>query len=241
MAGLAIPGYNPEAAGALEAERRRRRQTTATGTSGGEAGAAAAAQTAASGGPTSYQVDPYGSVVYQGTTGDPKTLAEQERLRLQALYGSQSMEQSAALQAQAEQRRLGYLSQLQAAGGAGVSPVQYGGAGGADGTAARDAIFARAKDKAGQIARASLNALRNVMGERGLSGSSIEGLQQAGVVGAAGSELGDVNREQMIQDLNRQAEIQDLVYQGGIAQRGQTLAANRPESLLGLITARGLY
>ena len=234
-------GYDPNAdPRILEAERRRQRQTTATGVSGGGAGAAAAAQTQASGGPTSYQVDPSGNVVYQGTTGDPKTLAEQERMRLQAQYGSQSMEQSAALQTAAEQRRLGYLSQLQAAGGAGAPPVQHGGAD--DGSGARDAVFARAKDKAGQIARASLNALRNVMGERGISGSSIEGLQQAGVVGAAGSELGDVNREQMIQDLNRQAEIEDLTYQGGIQQRGQTLASQmRPESLLGLIAARGLY
>ena len=229
------PG-SPQDPNVVAAEEQRRRQTTATGASGAGAGAGAAAQTRASGGPTAYQVDPSGNVVYQGTTGDPKTLAEQERLRLQAQYGSQSMEQSARLQAEAEARRLGYLSQLQG-GGAGASITHPSVEGGAE--AARDAVFARAKDKAGQIARSSLNALRNVMGERGLSGSSIEGLNQAGVVGAAGSELGDVNREQMIQDLNRQAEIEDLTYQGGIQQRGQNIAAQQP--LLGLIAARGLY
>lgn len=134
------------------------------------------------------------------------------------------------------------LSILQGALGSGASAptVSYGDAG-AD--AARDATFARAKDKAGQIARASLTGLRNVMGERGLGGSSIESAQSAGILGEAGSELGDVNREQLIQDLNRQQHIQDLTYQGNITQRGQTLAAQNPQTqaLLGLISAKGLY
>ena len=188
------------------------------------------ATTASQRGPvgSTYSVDPTGATTYTGTVG---TMSEPDRMALEQGY-----------QRAGEERRLGYLSQLQGQQPTSGAPtVQHGGA---DGSSARDAVFARAKDKAGQIARASLNALRNVMGERGLSGSSIEGLQQAGVVGAAGSELGDVNREQMIQDLNRQAEIEDLTYQGGVQQRGQDIAAmrqNSPESLLGLISARGLY
>ena len=153
-------------------------------------------------------------------------------------YESEADRRRAGLQTEAEQRRLGYLSQLGA--GAGAAPVTHPGLEGSA-EAAREASFARAKDRAGSIARASLTSLRNIMGERGVSGSSIEGLRSAGIVGAAGSELGDVNREQLIQDLNRQAEIQDLAYQGGIQQRGQTLAANNPQSLMSLITARGLY
>ena len=188
------------------------------------------ATTAAQRGPvgSTYAVDPPGATTYTGQVGE---MSDADRMALEAGY-----------QRAGEERRLGYLSQLRGQQPtSGVPAVQHGGA---DGSSARDAVFARAKDKAGQIARSSLNALRNVMGERGLGGSSIEGLGQAGIVGAAGSELGDVNREQMIQDLNRQAEIEDLTYQGGIQQRGQDIAAmrqNSPESLLGLIAARGLY
>ena len=196
----------------------------------------AATATRQAGGPTNYQVDPYGNVVYQGSTGDPKVLAEQERLRLESQYGAESDTRRAQLQADAEARRLGYLSKLSGGepGGGVTHPSEEAGA-----QSSRDAIFARAKDKASQIARGSLNALRNVMSERGTSGSSIEGLRSAGIIGGAGSELGDVNREQLIQDLNRQAEVQDLTYGGRIQQRGQDIAARQP--LLGLISARGLY
>ena len=187
---------------------------------------------------------------YPGVT-DPNALSERERLELEARYAAEadarqaaaaqaSMNASAGLQGAAEQRRLGYLPQFQGGGGPSAPTVQYGDAG-AD--AARNASFARAKDKAGQIARASLTGLRNAMGERGIGGSGIEALQSAGIVGAAGSELGEVNREQLLQDLAQQQHIQDLTYQGGITQRGQTLAAQSPErqALMGLITARGLY
>ena len=236
-------------------------QTKAAGTSGGTAAGSAAAQTAASGGPTNYQVDRYGNTVYQGSTGDPKVLAEQERLKLESMYGSQalaqqtaaqrglaeqqagfgtaSMNQSAQLQADAERRRLTYLEQLK--GGATLPRESFPGAGDVGGGAAQDAIFARAKDKAGQISRASLTGLRNALGERGISGSGIEAMQSAGILGNAEAGLGDVNREQMIQQLQRQAQIQDLTYQGGIQQRGQDLQAMNPQSLIGLITARGLY
>jgi len=150
-----------------------------------------------------------------------------------------AMRESARLQAEAEQRRLGYLSALPQ-GGATAPTVSYGDAGA---EAARAAAFARAKDRAGQIARASIAGLQNVLGSRGISGSGIEALGTAGILGAAGSELGEVNREQLIQDLARQQHIQDLIYQGNITQRGQTLAAQNPQTqaLLGLITARGLY
>ena len=138
------------------------------------------------------------------------------------------LRERARLQAEAEQRRMGQL-------GSSFSqpPVMYGGTGE---EAARAAAFARAKDTAGQIARSSLNALRDVASSRGIGGSSIEGGMSADIVGGQANNLGEFSREQLIQDLERQRQIADLSYQGNITQRGQNLGLS--PSLLGLIGSR---
>jgi hypothetical protein len=142
------------------------------------------------------------------------------------------MQLAAKLQADAEARRLGYLSTVQ-----GQQPTVTRGNLATDETAARNAAFARAKETAGQTANASLKALSDVMASRGMTGSSVEGAATADIVGGAAEGNNQFTRDQLIQDLNRAADISDQSYQGGITQRGQNLAM--VPSLMGLITAGG--
>ena len=126
---------------------------------------------------------------------------------------------------------------------------QYGGSGGgarvtrtpedtAKEEAGRSAAFARAKETAGQNARASMASLNDVVAERGLMGSSVEAAQQGAIVGGAGSQVNDFLRDQAISEADRASEISDQEYQGQITQRGQEMA--RKQAILNLL-AGGLY
>ena len=155
----------------------------------------------------------------------------------------------AQLQADTEARRLSQFSTMFSggAGGAGgglassVAPVTYGG--GADAEAARNATYARAKDQIANQQRASLTALQNVAAQRGtnVAGGQNPALQaqEGAIINNAQGQLGDVSREQAIQDLKGQQHAADQTYTGQITQRGQNL--NQMNSLMGLVTSRGLY
>lgn len=169
-------------------------------------------------------------------------------------FGLQQHQNEAKLQADAEARRIqsipGLLqtfnSSFNKGGGASPQQVDYGGAiAGED--AANSAAYARAKDTAGNQGRAALNALMDVQGARGIVGSGIGANEAGGVIGAANSNLSDVNREQLIQTLAANRARASEQYQGGIAQRGQdvtmrgqNIAAQSAfvNPLLGLVTAR---
>ena len=115
------------------------------------------------------------------------------------------------------------------AGGFGAGAGGFGGAnvpriGAPDNTAANAAVFARAKDTAGQNSRAALTALRGTMAERGMLGSGIEGGETARIVGQAAGGVGDVNREQAIQQSGQANQNMQLGYTGDINQRGQDMA-----------------
>lgn len=161
--------------------------------------------------------------------------------------GEQTQTQQAGLQAAAEQRRLGYLPQLSGFLGGGTSSGGSGTGGapiamqpGGEEDSARQAAFARAKDTAAQTGRAALNSLNDVMGARGLNGSGMAVNQAGGVIGEGARQLGDVNREQLIQSLANSRARASEKYQGEITQRGQTLQhqATLFPSIQGLITAR---
>lgn len=92
--------------------------------------------------------------------------------------------------------------------------------GGAE-AAGQSAAFARAKDQAGSIGRSALNSLNDVMGARGITGSGIGVNQAGGVVQEGARQLGDVNREQLIQSLAMARQRASEQYQGNITQRGQ--------------------
>lgn len=141
--------------------------------------------------------------------------------------------QEARLQAEAEERRMAAMSPyfqsmmggLSGGGSGNIPPqVQYGGA-----DTARQAAFARAKDQAANIARSALTGLQNVMASRGISGSGIELGRTGEILGAGASGLGDINREQLIQDLAAQQHMADVAYQGGIEQRGQDIQAQQAQ------------
>jgi hypothetical protein len=102
---------------------------------------------------------------------------------------------------------------------------------------ARAAAFSRAKDQAGQIARASLTAIAEQMASRGVTGGGMQALKEAGAIGSAEGTLQDLTRDQMISDVNRASDVSDMDYQGRITQRGQDLA-NR-QSFISLLA--GLY
>lgn len=188
-------------------------------------------------------------------TGDIETGLMKSRGDIETGQTLQRSTDQANLQAQAEQRRLGYIPQLlsnatsalQLGGGGskGLPEISQASTAGED--AARAAAFARAKDIAGQTGRSALTALQNVMGARGLTGTGIGATGAANVIGAGASQLADVNREQLIQDLANARARASEAYQGAIAQRGQDVALrgqnlNMMQSLTsplyGLITAR---
>lgn len=93
----------------------------------------------------------------------------------------------------------------------------------ADRTAANDAAYGAAKAKIGLQNRASLNSLRNVMSERNISGSGIEAMADADVIGHGQSDLADVVLNQTGAGLARDQAVEDRDYAGGITQRGQDM------------------
>jgi hypothetical protein len=129
-------------------------------------------------------------------------------------------------------------------GAASLPPVAMGDAAGASAAA-----FGRAKDQAGQTARASLTALHNEMAGRNMLGSGAEGGETARIVGQAAGASNEMSREQAIQDakLGNQRAMAD--YQGRITQRGQDINAAQAnasrqqqalEGLLSVINSSGI-
>lgn len=174
-----------------------------------------------------------GAAAQQGIQTDAqKALAAQ-----QAELQKQQMGYGAGLQGQAESRRMQmfspYLKKMMdsfnktttvgpGAGEGGPKPatVDFGNISAAE-DAARQASFARAKDQAGLIARSAMTGLNNAMGARGLAGSRYASGNMAGVVNQGANQLGEINREQAIQDLDVARKRASELYQGGISQRGQ--------------------
>lgn len=99
--------------------------------------------------------------------------------------------------------------------------------------AAEAAIFARAKDRAGRLARAKANTLSHVMSDRGMLGSGVEAAGYGSIADDVVGQLGDINREMAIQSLNRRRAVADRDYAGDITQRAQDLS--RLQSLLSLL------
>ena len=99
---------------------------------------------------------------------------------------------------------------------------------------ARDAAFARAKERAGQTAGGAVQSLRNLYAGQGLTGSTMEAAALGGQVGNANANIGEFLREQAMQEATRAGQIADMTYQGDIAQRGQD--AGRKQALISLLS-----
>lgn len=93
----------------------------------------------------------------------------------------------------------------------------------ADRSAAESAAYGRARDKVGLETRASLNALNDEMGGRGMLGSTFAATGAARVLSAGQHELGDTNRTQAIEALDRAGQVEDRNYSGALSQRSQDI------------------
>lgn len=121
---------------------------------------------------------------------------------------------------------------LEAGGGGGATPPAHERIETPDSSAAMAASFARAKDRAGQIAQSALAGLRSNLGGRGLLGSGAEYKGTERIAAQGLGELGDVNREQAIQNANQAADFAKIGYQGDITQRGQDISAQQAANSL---------
>jgi hypothetical protein len=191
---------------------------------------------------TTYQTWKQNNAQREGATnlenmrGQLKAQGDEQMTVASQQEGLQEKQNSAEalLQSQAEDRRLGmfkpYLDRANEAllkfgqpGGGGLPNVNYGDITGPE-DAARAAVFARAKDNAGLIGRSAVSALQNTMGARGLGSSSLATGDVAQVVNQGATQLGDVNREQSIQDLDAIRKRAAEQFQGAVTERGQDVA-----------------
>ena len=145
-----------------------------------------------------------------------------------------------ALKALQEASGLNLLGSSNASGGGGggvgsLPPVAF-----PDTSAANAAVFGRAKDQAGQTARASLTALQNQMASRGILGSGIEGGNTARIIGEAAGGANEITREQAIQDAKAGNTRAAQEYQGRITQRGQDISAAQANAARQQQTLQGL-
>lgn len=147
------------------------------------------------------------------------------------------MELAARLSAEADKRRMGQISVLsrQMTGGGGDVPNQ-----GPDPQEeqARQAAFARAKERAGMTALSGINSLKSIMEASGKMGSSMESQGMAEVIGGGVSDINDFTRDELIMDTGRAADIADRNYAGALTKRGQDMSMN--QSLLSLMKG-GVY
>jgi len=102
-----------------------------------------------------------------------------------------------------------------------------------DPQAAKDAAFARAKDKIGLDTRASMTALRESLAGRGALGSGVEGGGMASLLGEGAGNLSDVVSNQTAYDVAGNNARADRNYEGALKQRGQNLGVS--QSLLSLL------
>lgn len=172
----------------------------------------------------------------------PNLLPQEHAMAMdqQAAAAKQANEQlqlKARLAAEAEARRLAAIKGLIPGQPGNFTPGAPGANINSNEQAARDAAFGRAKEQAGMTAQASLKALEDVMGARGLHGSTIEGNLTGDVLTGGMHELNDLVRSQTISDNNRAGQISDRNFQGAITQRGQDMGYI--QSLLGLIGSGG--
>jgi hypothetical protein len=190
--------------------------------------------------PTMHQVDPRATMgAIEGATGGGQyplsqgysanvtqpTIDEQSTIRLQHSLGQEAFNQRFRTIS-------GLLGKFGAGGGAG-EPEKSGPD--PQEEAARSAAFARAKSQQGQIARATLDSISDIMAGSGRAGSGIESELKAGAIQGGAGELAETTRQQAESDVERARQIADRNYAGDLTRRGQALGLQ--QSLLSLIGA----
>jgi hypothetical protein len=112
----------------------------------------------------------------------------------------------------------------------------------ADTTGADNARFSAAKSKVGIMGRASINALRGLMAERGLQGSGIEGAKTGEIVAQGFGELGDVENTRLVENLRRQQAVDDTNFAAEMTAAGANQGAENAagaQNLSAGLTSRG--
>jgi len=94
-----------------------------------------------------------------------------------------------------------------------------------DTSAAQANAFARAKDQVALQTASSLASLRSALAGRGMLGGGGEVRGTQNVLTAGQAQLGDVSREQAIQEGQRLTDFAKAGYEGAITQRGQDITA----------------
>lgn len=191
-----------------------------------------------------YPTTPTGLKDPMGNLIDPKT---GQPMRTGAQVGQNAGEALKALQDASGLNLLGFANGSASGGAGGVGAAHVAPP---DMSGARSAAFGRAKDSAGQTARAALESLQSEMAGRGILGSGIEGGNTANIIAKAGQGVNEVSREQAIQDANAASQYGQMQYQGDITQRGQDLSAQQAnlarqqqmmQGLLGVLPSSLLY
>ncbi len=95
-----------------------------------------------------------------------------------------------------------------------------------DMTAANNATFAAAKNKAGQVARSSIDSLAGELGSKGMLGSGAQVQGTRDVVNNAAGMLGNEVNQEAITNADMAEKNAVTGYQGAITQRGQDIQAN---------------
>lgn len=93
--------------------------------------------------------------------------------------------------------------------------------------AADQEIFNRAKDQQGKIARSALTGLQSSLAGRGMLGGGRERQGTSDIVQQGAEALGNLTREQAIQQAQQAQRNAETAFQGGITQRGQDISANQ--------------
>lgn len=160
----------------------------------------------------------------------------QEQTRLESELALKALQEKARLNSSAFKQRLSAITRMSSGMGSGTfDPGNIT----ANEEAARNAAFARAKDRAGKTALSSLTALQNILQNRGMFGSTEEARLTQDSLQGGQDVINEYGRSELVNDLNRAAQIGDRNYAGALTQRGQDMQAK--QSLLSLINSAGLY
>lgn len=103
-----------------------------------------------------------------------------------------------------------------------------------DMTSSNAATFGAAKDRAGQMARASLDALNGELGSQGMLGSGAQVQGTKDIIIDAGQFTSDVNRANAVNEAQTKGDFAKLGYTGDITQRGQDIQNNQANAQLAL-------
>lgn len=103
-----------------------------------------------------------------------------------------------------------------------------------DTTAATNATFAAAKDRAGAMTRASLSALNGELGATGMIGSGAQVQGTKDLIQAGAGEVGQVSRDLATTRANQAADFERMRYSGDVTMRGQDIQHQEANAQLAL-------